>query len=69
MQVIEEFIKSTHVVVENRPEPYGLFHLIFVVSSLALMVAICYFARKISEKTFSIVIISIGTVLILRELY
>ncbi len=69
MQVIEEFIKSTHVVVENRPEPYGLFHLIFVVSSLTLMVAICYFARKNSEKTFRIVIFSIGTVLFLSEIY
>lgn len=69
MQVIEEFIKSTHVAVETRPEPYGLFHLVFVFSSLAVMVLICFFTRKNSERTFRIVIFSIGAVLFLSEIY
>lgn len=69
MHAIEEFIKSTHVAVANRPEPYGLFHLVFVFASLAVMVAICYLTRKNSEKTFRIVMFSIGAALFLSEIY
>ncbi len=69
MNYIEELIKSSHVAIENRPQAYGVFHLTFVAVSLLLMVTICYFARKNSDKTFRIVMFSIGTTLILSEVY
>ncbi len=64
-----DLIKASHIEVENRPEPYGLFHIAFVVLSLAVIITVCYFARKSSDKVFRIVIGSIGAVLILSEVY
>ncbi len=69
MNSIANIIKSSYGLVENRPEPYGAFHLIFVALSLAVIVTACYFMRKNNDKTFRIVLFSIGTALILSEIY
>ena len=53
----------------NRPKGYGLFHLCFVVISIALMIAFCIPMRKCSDKTFRIVMFSTGLVLLGAELY
>ncbi len=69
MSFIEELIISSHKAVENRPEPYGLFHLIFTALSLIVIVTVCYLMRKNSEKTFRAVLFGVGAVLILSEAY
>ncbi len=69
MGVLEEFIKSTHKVVENRPEPYGLFHIVFSILSIALIVGVCFLMRKNTDKTFRAVLFSVGAILILSEIY
>ncbi len=69
MSFLETLVKSSHRLVENRPEPYGVFHLTFVVLSLLLMVGVCYLARKSSDRAFRIVLFSIGAVLLLSEAY
>lgn len=69
MNYIENLMKATHIAVENRPEPYGLFHLIFTVGSLLLIAVICFLARKSSDKTFRIVMFGVGAFLLLSEGY
>ncbi len=69
MTYIEEWIKASHIALENKPEPYGVFHLSFAVLSLLLIVAICCFTRKNSDKTFRRVLFSIGIFLLLSEVY
>ncbi len=69
MSRIEEFFVSTHVLVENRPEAYGLFHIAFVVLSLLLILAVCFLLRKSSDRTFRIVLFSVGAALLLSEVY
>ncbi len=69
MNFFVEFIQSSYKLVENRPKPYGLFHLVFVVLSLAVIVAVCYAARKSRDKTFRIVMFSVGTLLLISEVY
>ncbi len=69
MSFIEEFVRSTHVEVENRPEPYGLFHILFALLSITLIVVACYFMRKNKDNTFRLVLLSVGTLLILSEIY
>ncbi len=69
MNFLEEFFKSTHVALANRPQPYGLFHLLFMVLSLAVIITVCYFTRKNSEKTFRIVLLSVGLTLLASEIF
>ncbi len=69
MDKLQDFIETTYVTVEHVPHPYGAFHLIFVVVSLVLIVAVCYSARKSRDKTFRIVMFSIGALLLLSEVY
>ncbi len=69
MNSFANIIKASYKVLENRPEPYGAFHLIFVALSLAIMITACYFMRKNNDKTFRIVMFSIGVGLILSEIY
>ncbi len=69
MGMIEKIVKASHKVVENLPEPYGIFHLCFVVLSLVLIVAVCGILRKSSDRTFRTVLFSVGTALILSEIY
>ncbi len=69
MNLVEKIVKASYVLIENVPKPYGAFHLIFVFLSLALIVAICYFARKNKDTTFRIVLFSVGMFLLLSEIY
>ncbi len=69
MSILEEWIKASYKVVENRPEPYGVFHLTFAALSLLLIVLVCYFARNSSDRVFRIVLFSVGTALLLSEVY
>ncbi len=69
MNFIEEFIKSSHIIIENVPKPYGAFHLIFSALSLIAIVAICYFARKNKDGTFRVVMLCVGLFLLLSEVY
>ncbi len=69
MNIIEEWIKSSHVVVENRPEPYGTFHLLFTLLSIILIPTVCFLMRKNKEKTFRAVLFSVGMLLLLSEIY
>ncbi len=69
MDWLEEFIVSTHKAVENRPEPYGVFHLTFVAVSLLLIVFACYLMRKSSDRTFRAVMFTVGSALLLSEVY
>ncbi len=69
MKFLEQWIRASHVAVENRPEPYGLFHIVFTVLSLALIVGFCWLLRKSGDKAFRTVLFSVGAVLILSEVY
>ncbi len=69
MDLIVDFIESTHVAVENVPASYGVFHLSFVVLSLLAIVTVCYLARKSNDKAFRIVLFSVGALLLLSEVY
>ncbi len=66
---MEELIKASHVAVENRPEPYGTFHILFVVLSLALIAALCFLLRKSSDRTFRAIMFGCGMLLLLGEVY
>ncbi len=69
LDLIENFILSTHKVIENQPKPYGLFHIIFVVVSLAVIVTVCYLTRNHGDKAFRTVLLSVGLVLLVSEVY
>ncbi len=64
-----ELIQASHVPLETRPEPYGAFHLLFTVLSLALIVLSCYWMRGNSDRTFRAVLFGIGALLLLSEVY
>ncbi len=69
MDFIEDFIKSTHVALEHVPAAYGVFHLTFSALSVSLIVAFCYLSRRSSDKTFRMVMFSVGAALLLSEIY
>ncbi len=69
MSFLENLIKASHKALEEKPEAYGLFHISFALLSILLIVAICYFARKSSERTFRTVLLSVGLALIASEIY
>ncbi len=69
MQYFEELVIASHRAVENRPQAYGLFHIAFVVLSLVIIVGACYLLRKSSDRTFRTVMLSVGVLLILSEVY
>ncbi len=69
MEQIKEFVISTHVALENRPAPYGLFHIVFVIVSLILIAAVCWLLRKSSDRTFRFIMLGTGIVLLLSEIY
>lgn len=68
MNFIEEIMKATVCPIE-RPAAYGLYHILFMIISLTIIITFCYFMRKSSDKTFRIVLISLGSFLILTEIY
>ncbi len=65
----KNFFNAIHKTVESRPEPYGLFHLAFVVLSLLVIAAVCYLLRKSSDKTFRTVLLTVGAALLLSEVF
>ncbi len=69
MNFLEEFVRASHVALEERPPSYGVFHLTFVAMSLIIIAAACFFLRKSSDKTFRCVMFSVGSILILSEIY
>lgn len=60
MNFIEEIMKATVCPIE-RPAAYGLYHILFMIISLTIIITFCYFMRKSSDKTFRIVLISLGS--------
>ena len=68
MNLIEKLMKAT-VYPIDKPSAYGLYHILFMVISLAIIIAFCYLMRKNSDKTFRIVLIVMGSFLILTEIY
>lgn len=68
MSLIEKIMKAT-VFPIDKPEAYGLYHILFMIISLVIMITFCYLMRKNSDKTFRIVLISMGSFLILTEIY
>ena len=68
MNLIERLMKAT-VYPIDRPAAYGLYHILFMIISLVIIISFCYLMRKNSEKTFRIVLISMGSFLILTEIY
>ncbi len=69
MNWLSELIQSTHVELPLKMQAYGPFHILFVVVSLYIIVTVCYFARKSSDKAFRIVMLSVGGALLLSEIY
>lgn len=68
MNIIEEIMKATvHPI--DKPSAYGLYHILFMIISLAIIITSCYFMRKSSDKTFKIVLICMGSFLIITEIY
>lgn len=68
MNFIEEVMKATVFPIE-KPRAYGLYHILFMIISLTIIITFCYFMRKSSDKTFRIVLLSMGMFLILTEIY
>ena len=66
--MINYIMDKTEVII-NKPSAYGLFHILFMIISLAIMITVCYLMRKSSEKTFRIVLLSVGLLLFLGEIY
>lgn len=59
-----------HLVIPiTKPASYGLFHILFCVITIVAFILICYFTRKCSDKTFRIIILSVGAFLIIAEIY
>ena len=68
MNIIEKIMKATIYPID-RPEAYGLYHILFMIISLVIIITFCYLMRKNNDKTFRIVLISMGSFLILTEIY
>lgn len=68
MDLIKQLMEATLCPIE-RPAAYGLFHWLFMIISIALMLTFCILMRNKSDKTFRIVMIVIGAVLLGAELY
>lgn len=53
----------------ERPASYGTFHILFMIISIILMLCFCIPLRKCSDKTFRIVMLVTGLILLGAELY
>ena len=67
MNFVEELMKKM-VYPIDKPVAYGTYHILFMIISLIIIITFCYFMRKSSDKTFRIVLISLGSFLILTEI-
>ena len=68
MDILRKLMEATLCPID-KPSAYGLFHILFCLITIIAFVLICYFSRKCSDKTFRIVMLSVGTFLILAEIY
>ncbi len=68
MNIIDQLMDATEYPI-TRPEAYGLYHILFMVISLIVMVVFCYLMRKNNDKTFRIVMFCFGSFLIITEIY
>lgn len=51
------------------PDPYGSFHLVFFFAGLAVSVLLAWLLRKTTEKQNNIVLLTVGVILMLSEIY
>lgn len=65
---MKEFFEATAIVME-KPQSYGLFHLLFFFIGLAISIVIAFLLRKTNEKQNKIVLGVVGGFLILTEIY
>ena len=63
MDLIKQLMEATLCPIE-KPAAYGLYHWLFMIISIALMLTFCILMRNKSDKTFRIVMIVIGAVLL-----
>lgn len=68
MNFIDYIMDHTEVIIE-RPKAYGLFHILFMVISLGVMITVCYLLRNSSEKRFRTVMLITSGILIFGEIY
>jgi uncharacterized membrane protein YwaF len=53
----------------EKPKPYGIFHLSFVLIGVLLCIFAAYKLRRVNEKQNRIILISVGVFLMLTEVY
>jgi hypothetical protein len=68
MDVIVEAVRATAWKMEPQ-SLFGSFHLIYVIVGLAVCVLLAYLLRGISKRTHTILLTSLGVLLILSEIY
>ena len=68
VEYLEAFIRATAIGME-KPKPYGIFHLCFVLIGVLLCVFAAYKLRRANEKQNRIVLVSVGVFLMLTEVY
>lgn len=68
VEYLEAFIRATAIGME-KPKPYGIFHLSFVLIGVLLCVFAAYKLRRANEKQNRIVLVSVGVFLMLTEVY
>ena len=66
--MINKLMDNTEYLID-RPSAYGLFHILFMVISLAIMITLCYLLRNSKEKTFRIIILTVGLILLFGEIH
>lgn len=66
--MLENFIRSTAWTME-KPAAYGTFHLTFTFVGLAVCIILAYLLRNLSERGNKILLISLGSFLMLTEVY
>lgn len=68
MEILRKLMEATLCPIET-PKAYGLYHILFMVISIALMLTFCILMRKKNDKVFRIVMLVTGGLLIGAELY
>ena len=68
MGIIQKLMEATLCPI-TKPSAYGLFHISFMIISIAMMVVFCVLMKNKSDKTFRIVLLTTGAILIGAELY
>lgn len=66
--MIEKLIESTAWEM-TPPKPYGLFHILFMLVGFAVCISAAYLCRNFREKGHKRLLLCLGTVLLVGELY